>query len=178
MSEATGRPQFQPVLRTLLGDGLTVRFRASGCSMLPTICDGDTLVVEPVDPASIRRDDVIVVETPGSVRAHRVVSEGDRPNGAFILRGDALQVPDAPISPEQILGRVAEVKRDGRRRTVCGPLVRARAFLRRSLVAVRDFLRMHGDGLKGLVAETGSVSPPKNTTIACIRKLPGQSRES
>ena len=74
--------RFQPVLRTLLEDGLTVRFRAGGRSMLPTIHDGDTLVVEPVNPASIRRGDVVVAEGPACVRAHRVVGDGHRGGGA------------------------------------------------------------------------------------------------
>ncbi|MFV2074055.1 MAG: S24/S26 family peptidase, partial [Thermoanaerobaculales bacterium] len=121
MPEVTGRLRFQPVLGALLDDGLTVRFEAGGRSMLPTIRDGDTLVVEPVNPAAISRGDVIVVGGPFSVRAHRVVGEGDRSSGALILRGDALQVRDAPASPERILGRVTGVERHGRRHAVQGP---------------------------------------------------------
>ena len=140
MPEITGRLRFQPVLRALLDDGLSVRFEAGGRSMLPTIRDGDTLVVEPVDPASISRGDVIVVGGPFSVRAHRVVSFADHGSGSIILRGDALLAPDAPVSPERILGRVAGVERNGRRQAVRGPVVHAEVFLRRSLMAVRRSL--------------------------------------
>ncbi|MCD4750158.1 MAG: S24/S26 family peptidase [Thermoanaerobaculales bacterium] len=140
MPEPVGRLRFQPVLRALLNDGQTVRFEAPGRSMLPTIHDGDSLVVAPVDPASISRGDVIVVEGPNCVRAHRVVGEGGRSSGTFLLRGDALLLRDAPVSPERVLGRVAGVERNGRRYAVQGPVVRARVFLRRSLVAVRRCL--------------------------------------
>ena len=137
MLEITERLRFQPVLCALLDDGLTVRFEAGGRSMLPTIRDGDTLVVEPVDPASISRGDVIVVGGPWSVRAHRVVGEGDHGGGTVILRGDALQAPDAPVTPEQVLARVTGVERNGRQRPVQGPVIYSRILLRRSLVAVR-----------------------------------------
>ena len=155
MPEITGRLRFQPVLRALLDDGLTVRFEAGGRSMLPTIRDGDTLVVEPVDPASISRGDVIVVGGPWSVRAHRVVGESDRSSGTFILRGDALQAPDAPVSPERILGRVAGVERNGRQRPVQGPVVQTKVFLRRSLAAARRCLPDPRRWFAGAVSRKG-----------------------
>ena len=138
MPETPGRLRFQPVLRALLNDGQTVRFEAPGRSMLPTIHDGDTLVVEPVDPATIECGDVIVVEGPVCVRAHRVIGAGD--DGAFVMQGDALRMADAPVNPENVLGKVAGVERFGQRRSVQGPVVKARIFLRRSLVAVRRCL--------------------------------------
>ncbi len=133
MPETPGRLRFQPVLRSLLADGLTVRFEAGGRSMLPTIHDGDTLVVEPVDPATIECGDVIVVEGPVCVRAHRVIGAGD--DRAFVMQGDALRMADAPV-----LGKVAGVERYGQRRSVQGPVVKARVFLRRSLMAARKCL--------------------------------------
>ncbi len=140
MLDATMGLRFQPVLRSLLEEGLTVRFEAGGRSMLPTIHDGDTLVVEPVDPSSIERGDVLVVEGSKCVRAHRVVGGVGRDGGTLIIRGDALRLPDAPSASEKVLGRVAEVERNGCRRVIHGPIVGAKVFLRRSLMAVRRCL--------------------------------------
>jgi len=135
--ESAGRLRFQPVLRSLLAEGLTVRFEAGGRSMLPTIHDGDTLVVAPVDPASIERGDVIVVEGPTCVRAHRVVGEENGGDPTLLLRGDAQRLMDAPVCPDRVLGRVVGLERRGARRPLRGPIVQARVFLRRSLMAVR-----------------------------------------
>ena len=170
--------QFQPVLRTLLEDGLTVQFRAGGRSMLPTIQDGDTLVVEPVNPDLIRRGDVVVADGPAGVRAHRVVGNGQPNGGAIVLRGDALRVCDHPVLPSQILGRVAEVKRNGRRHAIRGTLVYARFFLRRLLVALRDFLRMLGGGLRVPAMEAGPVSAANFSTNKCLETMSRRRRES
>ena len=178
MPEIRQSLRFQPVLRTILEDGLTVHFRAGGRSMLPTIQDGDTLVVEPVNPAAIRRGDVVVAEGPVGVRAHRVVGDGDPRSGAIILRGDALQVCDHPVLPGQILGRVAEVRRNGRSHAIRGTLVHARVFLRRLLVALRDSLRTLGGGLKVLVAEAGPVSAANFSTNRCLETISRRGRES
>jgi len=140
MPESTRLPRFRPVLKALLIEGLSARFIADGRSMLPTIRDGDTLLVEPVQPESIRCGDVLVAEYPSAIRAHRVVTLPAAGGRAFVMRGDALPLPDAPISPERILGRVAGVERDGRRRPIRGSLVQFRVFLRRTLVLIRSHL--------------------------------------
>jgi len=140
MPETPGRLRFQPVLRALLNDGQTVRFEAPGRSMLPTIHDGDTLVVEPVKAVSIVCGDVIVVEGPNGVRAHRVVGEDKGSDRTLLLRGDAQRLMDAPVCPDRVLGRVVGLERRGVRRPLRGPIVRTRIFLRRSLMAVRGCL--------------------------------------
>ena len=107
MPDFHGNPRFQPLVRQLLGQGLSVRFTASGRSMLPTIRDGDQLLVEPVNPSSIRRGDVVLAEYRGLMRAHRVIELPSDDRSAFVMRGDALLSPDAPLDTKQILGRVA-----------------------------------------------------------------------
>ena len=85
----------------LAGDVLrsfgTLRFSATGWSMLPSILPGDTLVVESVRPVQVRLGDVVLVGREGKLRAHRVVGmAGDPENPRWITQGDALPAPDPP----------------------------------------------------------------------------------
>src|SRR4051812_35966420 len=102
----------------LLSLGHGVRFRTKGTSMRPAIRDGETITVEPVNPADVKRGEIIFCKTNDGVIAHRVVSIKRR--ASFILRGDALQSCDEPVSAAQILGRVVSVERDGRSIAVAG----------------------------------------------------------
>jgi signal peptidase I len=100
----------------LLKQGYTVRFRAPGHSMLPTIRDGETVSVEPVIASSIKRGDIILYWNHLGVIAHRVVRIERKASSTprFFLRGDAMNALDAPVDPELILGRVISVERNGR----------------------------------------------------------------
>lgn len=120
----------------LLSQGYSVRFRPGGHSMRPTIRDGEAVTVKPVEPAEVRRGDIILYRTARGVIAHRVVLIEGRETGArvFHLRGDAASTCDAPVQAEQILGRVISVERNGRphslvnmRAKMLGP-VRVRVF--------------------------------------------------
>jgi hypothetical protein len=105
------------VVADLLSQGVRVRFRASGASMAPTITDGDTITVEPVAPARLRRGDVVLVRRRGAVVAHRLVARRRKPDGELdlLLRGDAADGDDAPVLAADVLGRVVEVERAGGR---------------------------------------------------------------
>jgi signal peptidase I len=105
--------KFVVVSSELLALGYGVRFRASGASMRPAICDGDVITVEPAAPASLVPGNVIVYRQLNRVFAHRLVSVGadDRGQERLLLRGDATRFFDAPISPAQVLGEVVAVSR-------------------------------------------------------------------
>jgi signal peptidase I len=105
--------KFVVVSSDLLARGYGVRFRASGASMRPAICDGDVITVEPAAPASLVPGNVIVYRQLDRVFAHRLVSVGvdDGGQGRLLLRGDATRFFDAPISPAQVLGEVVAVSR-------------------------------------------------------------------
>lgn len=92
----------------LLRSGYGVRFRATGQSMNPTIRDGEAITVEPISPEDMRRGDIILYRTAKGFIAHRIILiEKDDDNGlVFIPRGDASATCDAPVSFEQVLGRV------------------------------------------------------------------------
>jgi hypothetical protein len=93
----------------------TLRFPASGWSMLPAVWPGDTLVVEHVRSDQVRIGDVVVVGRDGKLCGHRVVCVLEDPeNRRWITQGDALPVPDRSVCGSELLGRVAYLIRAGK----------------------------------------------------------------
>ena len=64
---------FTDVCVGLLNQGQSVRFKANGWSMHPTICDGEMINVEPVLPSQVRHGDIILYRSLRGITAHRVV---------------------------------------------------------------------------------------------------------
>jgi signal peptidase I len=125
---------FIDVVTDLLRRGHSVRFRAKGGSMRPTICEGEAITVAPARPSAIGRGDVILYRSTLGVFAHRVarvVQKLDR-TLVFVPRGDASATCDEPIEESEVLGVVVAVERGGR--ALDPAAVRARA-----LAAVRVF---------------------------------------
>jgi signal peptidase I len=124
---------FSELLEETLNRGHSIRFRAPGDSMYPTIRNGDILTVTPIETASITIGDIILYRHKSGVTAHRAIRITKRdahhsqhsalrpqtsdlsPQSYFILRGDAAVVFDDPVSAGQILGKVTLVERSGRR---------------------------------------------------------------
>ncbi len=128
---------FSELLEETLNRGHSIRFRAPGDSMYPTIRNGDILTVTPIETASITIGDIILYRHKSGVTAHRVVrthqakrrdslsilntqrSQTSAPQtqtlSPLYLRGDAAVVFDDPVSADQILGKVTLVERSGRR---------------------------------------------------------------
>lgn len=81
-------------------------------SMERALSPGDVVVVRPVDPDELRTGDVVTVQPVSgdpTLVTHRVV-QVDR-DGAdvtgLVTRGDANGAADAPLVPDQVMGRVA-----------------------------------------------------------------------
>lgn len=126
-------PLFPNLISDLLSDGHSVKFRAPGDSMYPTICDGDVITVGPIETDTITNGDIILYRHASGVAAHRVLriiaqskdclqsTHRDTPTCSsrktlrFILRGDAAIVFDDPVRADQIMGKVTLVERQGRR---------------------------------------------------------------
>ena len=90
---------FRKLTRSLLRDGLGVRFEAKGHSMFPSIADGDVVEVVPAQ-ARLRTGDVVLAETEQGWLAHRVAG-GDA--GAVVTRGDCCFDNDSAV---EVLGTV------------------------------------------------------------------------
>ncbi len=93
----------------------SLRFAATGWSMLPSIWPGETLVVERVDSDQVRVGDVVLVEREGGLRAHRVIDiAGDPEHRQWTTQGDALPVPDRVVAQNELLGQVTHLIREGK----------------------------------------------------------------
>jgi hypothetical protein len=111
-----GRSRFMQMLEALLGGGHSVRFRAPGSSMHPTIRNGEAITVVPLGASPVRVGEVLLYRRGRAAIAHRVirVSSGPGRSVGFVLRGDAACSSDDPIQLRQVLGRVLAIERDGR----------------------------------------------------------------
>jgi hypothetical protein len=124
---------FSDMIQETLNRDHSIRFRAPGDSMYPTIHDGDVVTVKPVETESIVIGDIVLYHHKSGVTAHRVkyifkrrekdsrsALQGaqDRSSSEtleFVLRGDAAINDDAPVSSQQILGKLVSIERNGRR---------------------------------------------------------------
>jgi len=123
---------FPEIITELLQDGYKVNFSAPGHSMYPTIMANETIMVEPIDPVTVKLGDIILYRTNGQLIAHRVVginmitgnsssalSDLDTQSSVlsshhfFTFRGDAAQFCDQPVKGNQILGKVISIERNG-----------------------------------------------------------------
>ena len=84
---------FREVVRSLLKDGISLRFQADGRSMHPAIGNAETIEVEPV--AAVVPGDVVMAETADGIRVHRVVNTGN----ALATRGDCCLDVDCDVRP-------------------------------------------------------------------------------
>ena len=107
----------------LLGEGRVVRFRAEGLSMEPSIREDDVLTVAPLS-GEVRRGDVLLYRAGRRLTAHRVVGRVRGADAILRVRGDAPGWEEEHVSLDDVLGRVVEVERHGRRVAARGPLVR------------------------------------------------------
>ena len=85
-----------------------MRLRVVSQSMMPLLRVGDTIVVQRVSPASLRRGDLIVVVQGETFITHRLVAI-DR--DGWRMKGDRLRFADPPVQANDILGRVVAIER-------------------------------------------------------------------
>ena len=123
---------FPELITELLQDGYKVNFSAPGHSMYPTILANETILVEPIDPGTVRQGDIILYRSNGRLIAHGFVginmppdngssscsdldtqSSVPSPHYFFIFRGDAAPACDDPVKAGQILGKVVSIERNG-----------------------------------------------------------------
>jgi hypothetical protein len=90
-----------------------VRLRVIGSSMLPAVQPGDVLTIRQCVMSAVECGAIVLFTRDGRLFAHRVVA---RRNTHLVTRGDALDGQDPPIRPDQLLGQVVAVTRNGRPR--------------------------------------------------------------
>jgi len=94
-----------------------IRVRVRGASMFPLLQGGEFVLVKSVPPEYLRPGDLIVFRRQIEVIIHRLVaiqSEG------YVTLSDHSLTLDPPILPENILGRVAAIEKDGQQKPLQG----------------------------------------------------------
>jgi hypothetical protein len=90
----------------------TVRLKVTGCSMLPSVWPGDTLIVRRRDAQEVAVGDILLYRRKESLIAHRVVSEPDSLGRSRVgVRGDAFPGQYELLFRSEILGTVSRIVR-------------------------------------------------------------------
>jgi hypothetical protein len=93
-----------------------LRLQVRGSSMLPGLWPGDELTIRRAALEELQPNDLAMFTRNGHLTVHRVIDRGQEAAGNFLLtRGDSLPVLDAPVWPEEVLGKVVSVHRAGQR---------------------------------------------------------------
>jgi Peptidase S24-like len=99
----------------MLRGGGTVRLKAWGTSMLPSVWPGDLLTIQSAAHDEVVPGDIVLVMRDSRFFVHRLVAT--RQDGdclSWITRGDAMAQNDPPAAASELLGRVAGVSRTSR----------------------------------------------------------------
>ena len=122
----------------LLREGLVIRSLALGESMSPCIKKGDSLMVKPISLEEARIGDIVAYrrdESHSVLTNHRVIRIGkDRGQRYLITKGDPNVYCDFPlVSPEDVLGKVVSIERNGRVTSLETPFYRLLGYLKARL---------------------------------------------
>jgi hypothetical protein len=128
----------------------TVRLQVTGCSMLPSVWPGDTLIIQRRDVQEVAVGNILLYRREGRLVAHRVVSEPDSPGRSRVgVRGDAFPGPDELLFRSEILGTVSRIVRG--KKSVLPP---ARLKYHHRLIGI---LTWHSDSFARLVIFVHSI---------------------
>ncbi|MCX6559338.1 MAG: S24/S26 family peptidase [Candidatus Aminicenantes bacterium] len=107
-----GTPGLADLMRGILAEGRSVRFRAGGSSMRPHLRDGDIVLIGPVArPYEIGDVAAFAGSPEGALLIHRLVGIQD---AAFRFKGDSAKFFDPPVPRDDVFGIVLSVERRGR----------------------------------------------------------------
>ncbi len=92
----------------------SLRLRAQGTSMLPTVWPGDLLTLHTLNFETAAPGDLVLYMRDGRFFVHRVIRKYHRhANLRLITRGDCMRREDSPVPAAQLLGKVTAVQRTG-----------------------------------------------------------------
>ncbi len=92
----------------------TLKVRARGVSMLPTLWPGDVLTIQSVRPEQVEPGEIVLYMRQDRFFIHRIVSRDlTRDKAVLVTRGDCICEDDPPVERSELLGKVIEVQRSG-----------------------------------------------------------------
>lgn len=125
-------------LEQLLSEGNILRIRPQGNSMYPLLVSGrDEALIEAVSADACRRNDVLLYRRDqGILVLHRLYKKNAK---GFYMVGDNQSELEGPLLPDQILGRLIAVNRNGHEFSVKHPVYRLLSSLWLLMLPVRPF---------------------------------------
>lgn len=122
----------------LLAEGNILRIRPQGNSMYPLLTSGrDEALIEAVTADACRRNDVLLYRRDqGVLVLHRLYKKNAK---GFYMVGDNQSELEGPLLPDQILGRLIAVNRNGHEFSVKHPVYRLLSSLWLFMFPVRPF---------------------------------------
>ncbi len=110
-------------IEQLLEQGNTIRIKPQGTSMHPLFISGrDEACIERVDFSSLKRGDVALYRRDNSILVlHRIWKITDN---SFYIVGDNQTEIEGPLRPDQVLGKLVGIIRNGHFIDVHNPLYR------------------------------------------------------
>lgn len=108
--------QTAELMRGVFARGCRVRLRVKGFSMWPFVRNDDVVTMVPLEGQSVVPGDIVAYvrrhPQDNKLTIHRILCNE---KNQFMLKGDNLKNNDeGPILSEQVLGKIIEVKRDGK----------------------------------------------------------------
>jgi signal peptidase I len=141
------------LLRESLRLGGRPQLTVTSNSMAPLLRQGDRILLEAADVATLRPGDVVVYAGSDSLISHRYWCNV-RQSGTvmFLTKGDRQRGYDTPWRPEQLVGRVVARNRDGRQLLLThGPGRRLNGHLARLAIVEMAWLPPAGVPVRGRV---------------------------
>jgi signal peptidase I len=99
----------------LLSEGKTIRIKAHGYSMYPSIKPGSLVLIEPLSlKGAPAVGEIIAIETGNGLIIHRLIRIIIRNNvKTYIARGDSNAFADNPVKIDKIAGRIVGAETTG-----------------------------------------------------------------
>ena len=100
---------------TLLSEGKTIRIKAHGYSMFPSIRPGSLILIEPLNVKGIPHEgEIIAIRREAGLIVHRL-SKILYKDGVtyYIARGDSNAYADKPVKIDKIAGRIVRAESTG-----------------------------------------------------------------
>ena len=96
----------------LLDEGKTIRVKAEGISMYPSIKSGSVIFIEPFKQGAVPvTGEIIAWKRDSGIVVHRLISIYRQKNQKYyVTRGDSSLAEDEPVLFEQIAGKVVRVE--------------------------------------------------------------------
>lgn len=97
------------LLKSTCAKGIPFKFTATGLSMAPFICNGDSLIIDPIlDRKTITEGDIVAFIPPdeGRLIVHRMIKKKE---GHYLIKGDNAYQNDGYFKQEYIYGYVKKI---------------------------------------------------------------------